>query len=83
MSKTELLEGTVNYIQKLSENRLEEIYHFAKFLFEQYEHTEKTNSFNLTEYFEQIQKVSVWSESDINNWQDDLKKFSNWSIQSW
>lgn len=83
MSKTELLAGTVDYIQKLSESRLEEIYHFAKFLYERYENIQKSNSFDLTEYFERIQRVSIWSETDINNLQDDIKKFSNWSIQSW
>ena len=83
MSKTELLTGTVNYIQKLSESRLEEIYHFAKFLFEQYENVTNENSLDLTEYFERIQKVSTWTETDINDWQDDIKKMSNWSVQSW
>ena len=72
MSKTELLTGTVNYIQKLSESR-----------FEQYENVPNENSLDLTEYFERIQKVSTWTETDINDWQDDIKKMSNWSVQSW
>lgn len=49
------------------ESRLEEIYHFAKFLFEQYENEPNSDTFDLTEYFERIQKVSTWTETDIED----------------
>lgn len=55
------------------ESRLEEIYHFAKFLFEQYENEPNSDTFDLTEYFERIQKVSTWTETDI----EDQKHFIN------
>jgi len=55
-------------VQELSkaemESRLEEIYHFAKFLFEQYENEPNSDTFDLAEYFERIQKVSTWTETD-------------------
>ncbi len=43
MSKTEILNETLQYLQKLSE-RTKEVYHFTKFLFEQYENVPETKS---------------------------------------
>ncbi|MCP5502579.1 MAG: hypothetical protein H7A25_21960 [Leptospiraceae bacterium] len=85
MRKTDLIVGTVEYINKLSEDRLEEVYHYVRFLFEHYENVSipAQVSSDLSEYFERIQKVSVWTEEDITNWQNDMKKMSNWSIPSW
>ena len=55
----------------------------VNFLLQQKQSTSPQNTSQPTDYSQRILQVSVWSEEDLQIFEETKKQFNSWQIQEW
>ena len=76
MSRQELLEKSVNYLEKMTPERVEEVFHYIEYLYFRYETTiPQVNNFQTL-----LLDGPTWTDEDNDYFSLQSQKFRNWRV---
>lgn len=76
MSRQELLEKSVNYLEKMTPERVEEVFHYIEYLYFRYEPAlPQINNFQML-----LLDGPTWTDEDNDYLSEQSQKFRNWRV---